>query len=70
MIKDLITKAKEIETKEFETPEKAKKYARELAEIIEKEEQRIMQQKRELEDTLYELRHAEARVTEYRMNVK
>lgn len=70
MRKELIEKVNSLQTKEFKTKEQAKHYAHELHELLQEEENRIMEEKRKLEDQLWELRHAESKAFDYYLNIK
>lgn len=70
MRKELIEKVNSLQTKQFETIEQARHYTHQLHELLQEEEERIMEEKRKLDDELWELRHAESKVFDYYLGIR
>lgn len=66
----LLKKGDEIETLNFNTKEEAKHYAHELEKEMREQEQKLMEEKRKLDDLIWELRHKESKVFDYYLNIK
>lgn len=72
-IEKLLKKADDISTYCFTKMidgEEARKYAEELSKELHKEEERLSEEKKKLDDTIWELRHKESKVFEYYLSIK
>ena len=67
--KELIKEASEIYSINFQNNKEAKHYAHELSQKMQEEETRLMEEKRKLDDMIWELRHKESQVFEYWLTI-
>lgn len=65
----LLEKANNIVVKDFKSLKEAKHYSHELSEELKKEQERLMEEKRKLDDKIWELNRAERKVYEYYLRV-
>lgn len=66
----LLEKADNLIIKEFKTKEDAKHFAHNLSDEMKNMEEILMEEKRKIDDMIWELRHSESKVSDYYLGIK
>lgn len=69
-VEKLLKQAREIEQIIFDDKEEARHYAYELSKKMQEEEAKLYEEKRKLDDAIWELRHKESKVFNYYLGIK